>query len=105
MSDPIRIRSRQRAGLTEVLLLIPHPMETGMRKDDSGAFVAARYITSVKVAVEGRTVLEARMSRAVSHDPLLTFRFRGGASGDRIDVTWTDSQGDHRSDELRLAFG
>lgn len=104
VSDPTRIRSRLRDGLTEVLLLIPHPMETGMRKDDSGAFVPSRYITEVKVTVAGRTVLEARMSQAVSHDPLLTFRFRGGAAGDRVEVTWTDSQGDRRSDQLRLAF-
>lgn len=98
----MRIRSRQRNGVTEVLLLMPHPMETGMRRDDSGAFVVARFITDVKVAVAGRTVLEARMSEAVSHDPLLTFRFRGGNAGDRIDVTWTDNQGDRRSDESRL---
>ena len=102
MSDPIRIRSRQRNGLTEVLLLMPHPMETGMRRDDSGAFIAACFITDVKVVVAGRIVLEAQMSEAVSHDPLLSFRFRGGSAGDRIDVTWTDNQGDRRSDESRL---
>ena len=49
VAEPIRIRARHRDGLTEVLLLMPHPMETGLRKDDSGSFVAAHYITDVRV--------------------------------------------------------
>ena len=100
---PIRIRAKAVHGLTEVLLLMPHPMETGMRKDDSGAFVAAHFITDVQVALEGRSVLEARLSQAVSQDPLLSFRFRGGAPGQLLRVSWTDSRGDRRSDEVRVS--
>lgn len=102
MAEPIRIRARSKDGLTDVLLLMPHPMETGLRKSDSGGFVPSDYITEVRVVVEGRTVLEARMSQAVSRDPLLSFRFRGGQAGERIQVSWTDSQGDRRSDTTRI---
>ena len=103
VAEPIRIRARHRDGLTEVLLLMPHPMETGLRKDDSGSFVAAHYITDVRVAADGRTVLQARLSQAVSQDPLLSFRYRGGKPGDRLQVHWTDSRGDQRSDETHVA--
>lgn len=103
-ASPIRIRARPREGLTEVLLLMPHPMESGFRKSESGTFVAAHYITEVTVRVEGRTVLQARLSEAVSQDPLLTFRFRGGKPGDRIEASWTDSRGDQRSDAARIAL-
>jgi sulfur-oxidizing protein SoxZ len=99
-ANPIRIRARAKGDVTEVTMLLAHPMETGLRKDASGALVAAHYITDVLVLSEGRAVLEARMSQAVSQDPLLSFRFRGGRQGDRITVRWTDSRGDQRSDEV-----
>lgn len=103
MAQPIRIRARHRDGLTEVVLLMPHPMETGLRKDASGKLVATHYIGDVRVTVEGRTVLEARMSQAVSQDPLLTFRFRGGKPGERITASWRDSLGEARADESLIA--
>ena len=99
MAQPIRIRARHRDGLTEVVLLMPHPMETGLRKGASGRLVGTHYIGDVRVAVEGRTVLEARLSQAVSQDPLLTFRFRGGKPGERIAASWRDSLGEARADE------
>jgi sulfur-oxidizing protein SoxZ len=99
-SHPIRIRARLNGDMTEVTMLLAHPMETGLRKDGSGALVAAHYITDVRVAAEGRVVLEARLSQAVSQDPLISFRFRGGKQGGLIAVSWTDSQGDQRQDEV-----
>jgi len=78
-------------------------METGMRKDDGGQFVPAHFITDLQVTAAGRVVLQARLSQAVSRDPLLSFRYRGGQAGDRLQVRWTDSRGDQRSDEVIVA--
>jgi sulfur-oxidizing protein SoxZ len=103
VASPIRIRARVNGGVTEVTMLLVHPMETGLRKDGAGALVAAHYITDVLVIAEGRTVLEARMSQAVSQDPLLSFRFRGAKPGDRIRVSWTDSRGEQRSDTVPVS--
>lgn len=106
MADPIRIRARHRGGLTEVMVLMPHAMETGLRQEPAGSFVPAHYITEVLVALVGaagqRTVLEARMSNAVSRDPLLSFRFRGGQPGERLRVTWLDNLGLRRSDDVAI---
>lgn len=103
MSDPIRIRARSKGEVTEVLVLMPHPMETGLRHDATGATLPAHYITAMRVVAAGRTVLDARMSIAVSQDPLVGFRFRGGRSGERISVTWTDNRGETRTDEATIA--
>jgi sulfur-oxidizing protein SoxZ len=103
MNEPIRIRARLVGGVTRVLILMPHPMETGLHKDEAGAVLPAHFITEVRVSVGTRTVLEARMSIAVSRDPLLSFRFRGGAVGEPLTVTWTDNQGERRSDEALIA--
>jgi sulfur-oxidizing protein SoxZ len=98
--SPIRIRARLRDGLTEVHVLMPHPMETGFRREAADQPVAAaHYITDMRVSVAGRDVLAARLSVAVSADPLLTFRFRNAQAGDRIAVTWTDNLGGQRTDE------
>ncbi|WP_296807544.1 thiosulfate oxidation carrier complex protein SoxZ [Thiocapsa sp.] len=94
MADPIRIRAKSNNGLTEVMVLMPHPMETGLGLDASGRGRRAHYISDVEVNLGDRTVLRARLSIAVSKDPLISFRFKGGQPGDRIDVTWTDNLGD-----------
>ena len=66
MNDAIRIRAKVKDGITELLLLTPHPRETGLRKDPSGGFVPAHYIVDLQVTVEARTVVDAQMSSAVS---------------------------------------
>jgi sulfur-oxidizing protein SoxZ len=96
--DPIRIRAQARNGGTDIHVLMPHPMETGFRKDPAGDFIAAHYITDVEIVVAGRTVLTATLSRAVSEDPLLFFRIKGGRPDDPIRVAWVDSWGERRID-------
>jgi sulfur-oxidizing protein SoxZ len=103
MGEPIRIRARLKDGVTEVHVLMPHPMETGLRLDDGGQPVPAHHITDVRIAVAGRDVLKARMGSAISRDPLLTFRFAGARVGERISVAWTDNLGDQRSDEALIS--
>jgi sulfur-oxidizing protein SoxZ len=102
MAAPIRIRARVQHGVTHVQILMPHPMETGMRIDDAGRLVPAHYITDVQVSIGERTVFSARMSMAMSRDPLISFRCRGAAPGERLRVAWTDSHGTVRTDEAAI---
>jgi sulfur-oxidizing protein SoxZ len=102
MADPMRIRARLKEGVTEVHVLMPHPMETGFRKDDAGRPISAHYITDVQISLRGRTVLAATLSRAVSEDPLLHFRFEGGRAGETLRVDWVDTRGERRSDEAQI---
>ena len=95
---PIRIRAKERDGRTDVLVLMPHPMETGLGTGGSAVQAPAHYITDVQVWCEERVVLEAKLSIAVAKDPLLSFHFRGGRPGDRIRVTWRDNTGAQRTD-------
>jgi sulfur-oxidizing protein SoxZ len=100
--DTIRIRAQLRDGGTDIHVLMPHPMETGFRKDEAGNFVAAHYITDVEIVVAGRSVLKAALSRAVSEDPLLFFRIKGGHADDLVRVSWIDSWGERRVDESKI---
>lgn len=95
----MRIRARLREGLAEVQLLMPHPMETGMRREGGGEPAAAHHITRVQASVGDRLVFGAHLSIAMARDPLLTFRFRGARAGERLRVAWTDNRGLKRVDE------
>jgi sulfur-oxidizing protein SoxZ len=39
----------------------------------------------------------------VSKNPFLAFRFKGAKSGDKIGVTWVDTNGATRTDEATIA--
>ena len=93
------MRARLDQGMATIQILMPHPMETGLRVDERGSLVPAHHITDVRVTLDGRTVLSAQMSFAMSRDPLLTFRVAGAAAGQRLRVVWKDSLGQIRDRE------
>jgi len=103
MSAPTKIRATARDGITEVRVLMQHEMENGRRKDEAGNLVPAWYITEIKALHNGKIVLEGRFGTAVSKNPYLVFRFMGGATGDKIALSWLDNQGNTRSDEVAIS--
>ncbi len=103
MPDPMRIRAQSKDGVTDVRVLMAHPMETGFRKDSSGKTIPAHYIKDVKATANGKTVLTARWSQAVSQNPYLQFRFKGAKPGDKVSITWTDNKGETRTDEATIS--
>jgi sulfur-oxidizing protein SoxZ len=103
MADPMRIRAQLKDGLTEVRVLMAHPMETGQRKDANGAVIPAHFIKDVKATVGDRVVLTAMWGPAISQNPFLHFKFKGAKAGDKVRVTWTDNKGDTRTDEAAIA--
>ncbi|MEO6898090.1 MAG: thiosulfate oxidation carrier complex protein SoxZ [Caldimonas sp.] len=103
MADPMRIRATMKDGVTDVRVLMAHPMETGFRKDASGKIVPAHYINDVKATSGGKTVLAAKWGQAISQNPYLQFRFKGAKAGDKVSVTWTDNMGETRTDEAAIS--
>ena len=39
----------------------------------------------------------------MSQNPFLSFKFKGGAKGDKLAVKWVDNKGDTRTDEAAIA--
>jgi sulfur-oxidizing protein SoxZ len=103
MADPMRIRAAVKGDVTEVKILMSHPMETGQRKDASGQLVPAHFIDKLTATCNGKTVLTADWGPAVSKNPFLAFRFKGAKAGDKISVTWVDTNGATRTDEATIA--
>lgn len=93
MSDPIKIRATVKGSEGEVRVLMPHPMESGLRRDPSGQLLAAQYITSVILSLNGRPVIESALGTAVSANPLFAFQLLGVKAGDKVSVAWVDNKG------------
>ena len=103
MPDPMKIRANVVGDSTEVKVLMSHEMETGQRKDAQGKTIPAWHIQSVAATWNGKTVLTAEWGPAVSKNPFLSFKFKGGAKGDKVQVTWIDNRGEKRTDEAVIA--
>jgi sulfur-oxidizing protein SoxZ len=97
MSD-IKIRATLSGDETTVKCLMSHPMETGLRKDSkTGEAIPAHFIEEVVCKHKDEVVMTANWSGGVSKNPYLSFKFKGGAAGDPITVTWKDNKGETQS--------
>lgn len=103
MAEPMKIRATLQGDVADVRILMLHPMETGQRKDAKGDIVPMHFIQNVVVTHNGKTVLDAQWSQAISRNPFLGLRVKGAKAGDKIGVTWADNKGDKRSDEVTVA--
>jgi len=103
MAEPMKIRANLVGDSTEVKVLMNHEMETGQRKDAQGKTIPAWFIQNVTATHDGKTVLSAQWGPAVSKNPFLSFKFKGGAKGDKITITWVDNKGDKRTDEATIS--
>ena len=102
-AGPMKMRATLGAGYTDVRVLMTHPMETGQRKTPDGNLVPLHFIQNVTVKVNGKTVVEGQTSQAVSRNPVFSFRVKGGAKGDKIEVAWLDNKGETNSTEATVA--
>jgi sulfur-oxidizing protein SoxZ len=102
MGNPMKIRAKAEGDVVEVKVLMSHIMETGQRKNPAGDPIPAHFIQTVTVNCNDRTVLSAQWGPAVSANPFLSFKFKGGQKGDKIKISWIDNKGDSRSDESTI---
>jgi sulfur-oxidizing protein SoxZ len=99
----IKIRAKAKGGGTTVKTLMSHPMEPGTRKDSkTGKLVPAHHITEIIAEHNGNQVMTANFGGGISKNPYMSFKFKGGASGDKIKISWVDNKGEGDSAEAAL---
>lgn len=96
----MKIKAKVKNNAVDVKLLIKHPMETGRRKDGDGKLIPAKYITEVEAVHNVNVVFHAEFGTAISKDPYLAFRFKGGVKGDVVTIMWKDSAGASEQDSI-----
>ena len=103
MADPIKIRSHIQGEITDIRILMQHPMETGQRKDERGQNLAVHFIQTFTVSHNGKPLIDGQLNTSVSKNPLFAFKARGIKAGDKLAVAWMDNTGDKREDEITLS--
>ena len=104
MASTIKISAKLKGNVADVKSLMLHPMETGARKDpDTGNIIPAHHITQLIFTNNGKEVMVANFSTAVSKNPFFGFSFEGAKAGDTLKATWVDNNG--ATDELETVLG
>ena len=98
MAGPMKMRATLAGGNTDVRVLMTHHMTTEQQTKGP-----PHFIQNVTVKVNGKTVIEGQISQAVSRNPVFSFRLKGGAKGDMIEVSWLDNKGDSNKTETAVA--
>ncbi len=103
MADAMKIRAQRNGNVADVKVLMFHPMETGLRKDAiSGDVVPLHFIQHVVATHNGKTVMDAQWSQAISKNPFINFRIRDAKAGDKVTVSWEDNKGEKATIEATL---
>ena len=103
MAEPIKIRAQRQGEMTEIRILMQHPMETGQRKDDKGQTLPVNFIQTFSVQHNGKPLVEGQLNTSVAKNPLFVFKTRSIKAGDRLVVAWKDNLGEQRQDEITVA--
>ena len=103
MAKGIKIRAQAKKGVTTVKALMSHPMHTGLRKNKkTGKKIPAHYIQEVKCEHNGNEMMTALWGAAISKNPYLSFKFKGGAKGDSIKISLVDNKGEKSTQEAKI---
>lgn len=103
MGEQIKIRALIQGDTADIRILMQHPMETGLRKDERGQLVPLQFIQTFTVTLNGKPVIDGQLNTSVSKNPLFAFKAKGVKTGDKIGVSWQDNTGDRRQDEITVA--
>jgi len=96
----MKMRAKLVGEMTEVKVIISHPMETGRKKDDFGQLIPAHFIQLVTATLNENPVLEMQWGTGISKNPYLTFHLKGAKVGDKIAVNWVDNLGNTGTGEV-----
>jgi len=104
MAGKIKVKVKLEGEVARVKSLVVHPMETGARKDpDTDTLVPRHHIEQLTFTNNGKVVMVANCSTAVSKNPYFNFSFTGANPGDKFNVSWVDTWGE--SDSLEIIIG
>ena len=101
-SDNMKMRAQLKGDVTEVKVLMSHPMETGRKRDDFDRLIPAHFVQLVTATLNGKTVLEAQWGTGISKNPYLTFRLKGAKIGDIDPVTGHDNLGESATQDITV---
>ena len=100
MQRNMRMSAKLKSDVTEVKMVINHPMETGRKKDDFGQLIPTHFIQQLLVTLNGKPVFETQWGTGIAKNPYLTFRIKGANVGDKLETNWVDNLGETGAGEV-----
>ena len=86
-------KSVKKGQVVQIKTLIPHKMETGMRKNKkTGKKIPRHIIKKVEATFNGKPVVTADLHPAIAANPYFAFHARINESG-TFKFIWTDDKG------------
>jgi sulfur-oxidizing protein SoxZ len=82
----------RRGDIIEIKAMIAHVMETGYRRDSSGAAIPRNIINRFSCSYDDAKIFSAELFPAISANPFLAFTTIATKSG-TITFTWVDDLG------------
>lgn len=102
MAINIRTRGSVKNGVAEIKSLIRHPMESGVRMNQStGKPYPMKLIQLVDVSVAGKKVVDAQWSANVSTNPYVHLQVKAN-SGDEVVINVKDNEGETGTETFNL---
>jgi len=90
----INVPERAKRGeIVEIKTLISHPMETGYRRNQSGARVERDIIRLFVATYNGTEIFRAELHPAIAANPFISFYTVATESG-TLTFAWTDDGGE-----------
>lgn len=102
MAHQILVHAMTSGGTTTVEALIKHPMDSGFVKDKQGKLIPPHYIEVIEFSHDGKVVLTGFWGPAVSKNPFIKFSFKGGKSGDPIQISWVDNKDETATSSAKI---
>lgn len=99
MTEKIKIRAKVQDGITDIRILLQHPMENGRFKDERGNIRPEHFIQTFTITHKGEQLIEGQLNTSVAKNPLFAFKAKGIQPGDTLNVHWKDNLGETRQDE------
>lgn len=89
----VRFPAEAKAGeIIEIKTMISHDMETGLRKDATGAPIPRKIINKFTARFNGKEFLSTGWGMAVAANPFQSFFYRAEQSG-TFEFIWRDDDG------------
>lgn len=79
--------------IIDIRTLISHTMESGLRRDGSGAIIPRDIIHTFRCEFEGQTVFSCDMEPSISANPYMQFTVKPDRSG-TLTFTWIADNGE-----------
>jgi sulfur-oxidizing protein SoxZ len=98
----LKLPTEARKGdIIDIKTLLPHVMETGLRKDQDGNTIPRKIINKFICEFNGKTVFSANLETAVAANPFLQFTAKVYQSG-TFKFSWIDDDGSVTTAEEKI---